>query len=121
MITYFYWIVVILLAILAVVGLGGQLGKWKAGLLTGGLVLLVGFGAYHFHFRQVFVKRWGGVMVIRVPAGQLHMGATWKDENLWVENYDPATNTCHFDERARRGILEGRVRIKDCNPMLGVR
>lgn len=121
MITYLYWIAVILLALLALVGVGSYLGQWKAGLVVTAIVLIVGGGAYYFHFRQLFVKRLGGVMVITTPEGRQYMGATWKDEDLWVETYDPATNTCHFDERARRGILEGRVTIKDCNPMLGVR
>ena len=117
MITYFYWIVVILLTLLALVGIGAQLGKWKVGITVASIILLIGFGSYHFHFRQVFVKRWGGVMVIRVPDGQLHLGSTWKDENLWVENFDPATNTCHFNEYSRGSLLEGKVTIKDCNPL----
>ena len=34
------------------------------------------------------------------------------------KNYDPATNTCHFNEYAKGNILEGRVTIKNCNPLL---
>jgi hypothetical protein len=118
-ITYLYWIVVGLLTLLALVGIGGHLGRWKPAWIVAGVILLGGAGSYYFHFRQIFVKRWGGVMVIRVPAGQRHISATWKDENLWVENYDPASNTCHFDEYARGNLLEGKVTIRDCNPLVG--
>jgi len=63
------------------------------------------------------VKRWGGVMAISVPDGQHHIAATWKDDNLWVENYDPKSNTCIFSEYSRGNLLQGRVLIKDCNPL----
>ncbi|MFM1892162.1 MAG: hypothetical protein RLZ44_1239, partial [Pseudomonadota bacterium] len=80
--------------------------------------LPVAWGAYYFHFQQIFVKRFGGVMSISVPQGQLHIAATWKDDNLWVENYDPATNTCIFSEYSRGNVLQGQVKIKDCNPLM---
>ena len=60
----------------------------------------------------------GGVMKIEVPAGQFHITATWKDDNLWVENYDPATNTCIFSEYSKGNLLQGKVSIKNCNPIL---
>ena len=56
-------------------------------------------------------------MTISVPKGQFHIAATWKDDNLWIENYDPATNTCHFSEYSRGNLLQGKVTIKDCNPL----
>lgn len=117
MITYFYWIIVALIIIAAIYLLGVKLEMWKPALITGLVVLLVGVGAYYFHFQQIFVKRYGGVMTIKVPAGQLHVAATWKDDNLWIENYDPKTNTCHFSEYSRGNLLEGKVTIKDCNPI----
>ena len=73
---------------------------------------------YYFHYEQVFVKNFGGVMSIAVPDGQLHMQATWKDDNLWIENYDPKTNTCIFSEYSKGNLLEGRVKIKNCNPLM---
>ena len=76
------------------------------------------FGAYYFYFQQIFVKRYGGVMAVSVPEGQLHLAATWKDDNLWIENYDPVTNTCHFREYSRGNLLQGQVTIKNCNPLL---
>ena len=100
MITYFYWAVVIALA-MGVLWLLGRLNKWKAGFIAALIILLVGWAAYFFHFEQVFVKRYGGVMSITVPDGQMHITATWKDDNLWIENYDPETNTCHFNEYSK--------------------
>ncbi|MGI9329170.1 MAG: hypothetical protein ACR2QB_00505 [Gammaproteobacteria bacterium] len=119
MITYLYWIVVIALAFGLVFLLGAKLDNWKAAASGAALMLLVGWAAYFFYFQQVFVKRFGGVMSIRVPAGQMHIAATWKDDNLWIENYDPKTNECIFSEYSKGNLLEGRVRIKDCNPLNG--
>ncbi len=57
-------------------------------------------------------------MSISVPDGQVHIAATWKDDNLWIENYDPATNRCIFTEYSKGNLLEGKVTIKNCNPLL---
>jgi len=118
MITYLYWGLVCALMIAALGYLGVINDQWKAAVLTAGTVLVVGVGAYYFHFEQIFVKRYGGVMSISVPPGQLHLAATWKDDNLWIENYDPKTNTCHFREYSRGNLLQGQVTIKNCNPLL---
>lgn len=117
MITYFYWIMVIAIA-MAILFFMGRANKWKIGLIGSLVILIVGWGAYFFHFQQVFVKRYGGVMSIAVPEGQIHLAATWKDDNLWIENYDPATNTCHFNEYSKGNLLQGKVTIKNCNPLL---
>lgn len=118
MVTYLYWAVVIGLVIATLVIVGVQLEKLKVALIATAVILVVGWAAYYFHFQQVFVKRWGGVMTITVPEGQRHIGATWKDDNLWIENYDPATNTCHFNEYSRGNLLQGKVTIRDCNPLM---
>ena len=118
MITYFYWLCVFGLAGALIYLLGAKGDSWKAALIGSSIVLLCGWGAYYFYFEQMFVKRWGGVMTISVPAGQRHITATWKDDNLWVENYDPETNTCIFSEYSKGNLLEGRVRIKNCNPLV---
>ena len=117
MITYLYWIgvSVIVCALLFLVGV--KLQSWKSAAVVAALVLLAGWAAYYFHFQQVFVKRWGGVMTIQVPKGQRHIGATWKDDNLWIENYDPTTNTCYFNEYSKGNLLQGKVTIKGCNPL----
>lgn len=116
MITYLYWFLVIVIAI-GLLALFGKKDKWKPGFIVCGIVLLVGLLAYYFHFQQMFVKRYGGVMSVSVPEGQQHITATWKDDNLWIENYDPETNTCHFNEYSKGNLLQGKVVIKNCNPV----
>lgn len=118
MITYLYWIFVLAAAIGFTYLLGGRFKQWKIGLAGMASILVVGALAYFFHFQQVFVKHWGGVMTISIPEGQYHMGATWKDDHLWIENYDPKSNTCHFREYSKGALLEGKVLIKNCNPIL---
>ncbi|MDO3382938.1 hypothetical protein [Gilvimarinus algae] len=116
MITYLYWGAVICLAMIVLILLGKH-NFWRSAIIASLLVFAGGWGAYYFHFEQVFVKRYGGVMKIKVPDGQQHIAATWKDDNLWVENYDPATNTCHFNEYSKGNLLQGRVTIENCNPV----
>lgn len=118
MITYLYWFAVIALIVAALVFLGHKINQWKYAFIVSGIVFIIGWGAYYFHFQQIFVKKYGGVMSLSVPDGQFHLGATWKDENLWIENYDPATNTCYFTEYSKGNMLQGKVVIKNCNPLL---
>jgi hypothetical protein len=118
MITYFYWIAVIALFIASLYFIGFKMGQWKPALVVSALVFVIGWTSYYFHFQQIFVKKYGGVMSLEVPAGQRHIGATWKDENLWIENYDPATNTCHFNEYSKGNMLQGKVVITNCNPLM---
>lgn len=118
MVTYLYWMLVIAIAggLLFVIGFKAE--QWRIASIAALSVMLIGFLAYHFHFQQVFVKRYGGVMSITVPDDEVHIAATWKDDNLWIENYNPTTNTCHFREYSRGNLLQGRVTIKNCNPMI---
>ncbi|MGB8434184.1 MAG: hypothetical protein WCE38_07995 [Burkholderiales bacterium] len=118
MITYLYWGAVIALVIASMAIFAGKLNNIRTALVSSAVVLIVGWLAYYFHFEQLFVKRYGGVMSISVPAGQHHIAVTWKDDNLWVENYDPATNTCIFSEYSRGNLLQGKVVLKDCNPLM---
>lgn len=117
MITYFYWLLVIVIA-MAFMFFLGRADKWKNGLIAAAVVFVIGWTAYFFHFQQVFVKHYGGVMSVTVPPGQYHIAATWKDDHLWIENYDPKTNTCHFKEYSKGNLLQGTVTIKNCNPLL---
>ncbi len=117
MITYFYWGCVIALVMLAMFLIGGKLANWKMAFVATAIILLAGWAAYYFHFQQIFVKRYGGVMSVSVANGLQHIAATWKDENLWIENYDPVKNICYFEEYSKRNMLEGRVSIKNCNPI----
>lgn len=118
MVTYLYWLGVIALAFGLFYFIGYKIDEWKIGAIACLAVIAIGFIAYHFHFQQVFVKRYGGVMSINVPEGEVHLAATWKDDNLWIENYNPETNTCHFREYSRGNLLQGQVTIKNCNPLL---
>jgi hypothetical protein len=118
MITYLYWALVIGLMIATVVIFGIKLGNPGLAIVGAIVILALGWMAYHFHFQQVFVKRWGGVMAVNVPAGQHHISATWKDDNLWIENYDPETDTCYFREYSKGNLLQGKVTINHCNPLM---
>jgi hypothetical protein len=118
MITYLYWGVVIAVVVGAMTLFAGKMNNIRLALIASAVILAAGWGAYYFHFQQIFVKRFGGVMAISVPEGQHHIAATWKDDNLWVENYDPATNTCIFSEYSRGNVLQGQVKIRNCNPLL---
>ncbi|WP_396587990.1 hypothetical protein [Bermanella sp. R86510] len=117
MITYIYWISAFALALASLYFLGYKSRVWKAAGITTASILVIASLAYFFHFQQIFVKHWGGVMSVTVPDGQKHIAATWKDDHLWIENYDPKTNTCIFKEYARGATLEGKVMIKNCNPL----
>lgn len=118
MITYFYWLFIITLTIAPLYVIGVRLNHWKGAGITAASILIIGTIAYFFHFQQVFVKHWGGVMTVTVPDGHYHMMATWKDDNLWVESYEPSSNTCHFREYSKGAMLEGKVLIKNCNPLM---
>ncbi len=120
MITYLYWTLIIFLVVAVIGIIGVKMENLKLGLPIAAILLFIAWTAYYFHFQQVFVKRWGGIMSITVPEGQYHMGATWKDDNLWIENYDPATNSCHFNEYSKGNMLQGKVIIKKCNPLMPV-
>jgi hypothetical protein len=50
-------------------------------------------------------------MTVSVPKGELHLAATWKEDNLWIENYNPETNTCYFREYSRGNLLQGQVKM----------
>ena len=116
MITYLYWILIIALSG-ALGWLVNRVFNVKAGLIVGLIALFIGWLLYVFHYEQYFVKNLGGVMSITVPAGQMHIHATWKDDHLWIQNYDPAKNECYFTEYAKGNMLEGKVVIKNCNPL----
>ncbi len=118
MITYLYWAIVIGLVIATLVIVGAKMEKLKAAMISTIVILVVGWAAYYFHFEQVFVKHYGGVMAISVPPGQYHISATWKEDHLWIENYDPEKNICYFNEYSRGNLLQGKVSIKNCNPLI---
>ncbi|AZZ91864.1 MULTISPECIES: hypothetical protein [unclassified Hahella] len=117
MITYIYWIFVLALTGGTLYLLGIKLKQWIPAAVVSGVILVVCASFYYFYLQQMFVKRWGGTMSLSVPEGMQHVAATWKDDNMWIENYDPKTNTCYFQEYSRGAMLEGKVVIKNCNPV----
>ena len=118
MITYLYWLVIFALIGGVLFGIGMKAQSWKVAISVALVILLAGWSTYYFRLQQIFVKRYGGVMTIRVTAGQHHLMATWKDDNLWIENYDPKTNTCIFSEYSKGNMLQGKVTITNCNPLI---
>lgn len=117
MITYLYWIFIALVVGAVLFGLGSKADKWRPAIIVSFVIVLASWTAYYFGLEQVFVKRYGGVMNITVPDGYYHITATWKDDHLWVENYDPQTNSCIFSEYSKGNLLQGKVTIKNCNPL----
>jgi hypothetical protein len=117
MITYLYWGLILALVIAVIFGIGVKMESLRIALVVAAVIAFTGWAAYYFYLQQVFVKRWGGVMSISVPSGQYHIATTWKEDNLWVENYDPETNKCVFSEYSKGNLLEGRVIIRNCNPI----
>ncbi len=117
MITYLYWTVLVAITAIVFLGLGVRFKLWQAGFFLALLVAVVGTLTYFFYFEQIFVKRFGGVMPISAQEGTYHLGVTWKGDNLWVESWDPKENVCHFREYSRSNMLEGEVKISDCNPL----
>lgn len=117
MITYLYWLAVILTAGL-LCWIVGRFISWKYGALIAVVIILIGWGAFYFKYEQMFVKNYGGVMTISVPEGQVHISATWKEDHLWIENYDPKANACYFSEYSKGHVLQGKVTIENCNPIL---
>lgn len=115
MITYFYWGTILIAALVVLIGLI-KINKGKLSLICAFSILFFGWGAYYFHFEQLFVKRLGGVMSITTPSEHMHLGTTWKDDNLWIETYDHANNTCYFKEYSKGNMLQGQVKINNCNP-----
>ncbi|MEA3468337.1 MAG: hypothetical protein U9R57_08970 [Thermodesulfobacteriota bacterium] len=118
MITYLYWFAIFAFVAAALYGIGLKAESWKAAIIVALVVLLAGWATYFYRLEQIFVKRYGGVMSIHVPEGQHHLAATWKDDNLWIENYDPKTNTCIFSEYSKGNMLQGKVTITNCNPLI---
>ena len=118
MVTYLYWLLVGAVVIGALFGIGVRMGKWKPAVVVSLILLVTGTLMYYFWLEQVFVKRFGGRMSVTVPEGQYHISATWKADNLWIENYDPEKNECIFGEYSRGNVLEGKVIIKNCSPLI---
>ena len=117
MITYGYWVILIVVSFVVFMAAHKAAGNKTAVVFTV-ITLLLGWSMHEFYFEQIFVKRWGGTMSISTPTGEMHIGATWKDDNLWINTFDPKTNKCYFREISRGNVLQGQVVISDCSPLL---
>lgn len=118
MTTDLYWLLVFSCIALLLGFIGYKWQRWQAALILAAIALAGSAGYYYFHLQNILVKSWGGEMSIKVPEGQHHIQVTWKENNLWIENYDPKTNTCIFSEYSRGNIFQGEVRVKNCNPLM---
>lgn len=67
---------------------------------------------------QYLARSYGGTVTTRIPAGTQLVTVTWKGAELWVLYYDPKTKECVFAEDSALNVLEGTVKIPDCNPVL---
>jgi hypothetical protein len=63
------------------------------------------------------VKNYGGTMTVNLPKGQKLVIATWKEESIWYltrpmeANEQPVES--HFQEKSAKGLVEGKVIIKE--------
>lgn len=117
MVTYLYWVCLVVFCVFIFWGFS-RFKKWKLGFICTLAVFLAGWLAYYLEFEQNLVKNYGGTMSLNVPEGMLHLSVTWKDDHLWVENYDPKSNICYFSEYSKSHVLQGEVKIEHCNPAL---
>jgi hypothetical protein len=122
MLSNLYWVIVAAVIFAVFYLLAVRLNKMKPALIVALVMAVISHFFYYYYLEQMLVKRWGGSMSVQVPEGQHHIGVTWKDDHLWIQNYDPASNECIFREYSRGSVLEGEVRLRNCNPLqlLGV-
>ncbi len=113
-----YWISTLVIIFAVFYLLAVRLSMQKPAFLIAALLGILSYSFYYYYLEQLLVKRYGGSMVIQIPDGQHHLGATWKDDHLWIESYDPIKNECIFREYSRGSVLEGQVRLRNCNPLL---
>ena len=57
---------------------------------------------------------------ITLPEGQVHLGAQWSGNQLWVESFDPRTATCTLSQYEGGKPVEGStVTFKNCRAGMG--
>jgi len=116
MLTTFYWIFNLIIIFTIFYLFAVHFSKPKPALVITLVLGIASYSFYYFYLEQLLVKRYGGSMVIQIPEGQHHLGVTWKEDHLWIENYDPIKNECIFREYSRGSVLEGQVKLRNCNP-----
>ncbi|WOF81838.1 hypothetical protein P5704_023855 (plasmid) [Pseudomonas sp. FeN3W] len=93
----------------------------KAPLLAFVAIMAVGSVFYFSFLDNYLARRWGGTLVVKLPADAQMVAMTWKESSLWYQYYIPSTNECVFREDSPIGIVEGEVRTPNCNPVGVVR
>lgn len=117
MLTTLYWLVSLTGIFALFYLLAVRFSKLKIALIISLALALTSYSFYYFYLEQLLVKSYGGSMVITIPEGQHHLGVTWKEDHLWIENYDPIKNECIFREYSRGSMLEGKVILRNCSPL----
>jgi hypothetical protein len=92
-----------------------RLGKAVGSVL---LVGVVGWSFWEFYLGNTVARRFGGTLTVELPTNAQFLGATWKEDSLWVTYYEPQAKRCVFKEFSRMGLVEGDVVIPNCNPEL---
>ena len=60
-------------------------------------------------------KKDTGNKEIELPEGQIHLGAQWAGNELWVESFDPKTGTCTFSQyQAGKPVEASTITFKNC-------
>lgn len=89
--------------------------KLKIGVCAG--ILIISYISYIGYFEQIFAKKYGGNLTITIPDDAQFIGLTWKDNDLWYGYHDTVSGKCVFQEQSRYGLMEGKVFVKNCNPI----
>lgn len=118
MLSNIYWVVILAIIFTVFYLVAVRFSMPKIAFVTAAALGFASHSFYYFYLEQILVKHYGGSMIIQIPDGQHHLGVTWKDDHLWIENYDPIKNECIFREYSRGSVLEGQVKLRNCNPLL---
>jgi hypothetical protein len=97
---------------------GSQLKRLAKAVGSALLVGVVGWSFWEFYLGNTVARRFGGTLTVELPTNAQFLGATWKEDSLWVTYYEPQAKRCVFKEFSRMGLVEGDVVIPNCNPEL---
>lgn len=118
---YVYFIA--LLVVMGLVGFvvfqyagGSQLTRLGKAFGSALLVGVVGWSFWQFYLGNTVARRFGGTLTVELPTNAQFLGATWKEDSLWVSYFEPQAKRCVFKEFSRMGLVEGDVVIPNCNP-----
>lgn len=112
--TFAYYSVVFL--VIVVISLFLQKKGFKYQVSSSAIILMISIFIYNTFFEQMIVKQYGGTMSVDIPDGAQFMNVTWKDNDVWLLWHDPVSGNCVFKEESKRGLLQGKIIINNCNP-----